>query len=260
MAMRPDEPSDEDLVLYHYGEAPDAAAVEAQLAASPAAARRLADLRRALAAAEDEWAVPAPGPLYEAELWLRLRPRLAAARREQPVALAASRFRARARRWLPAAAAAALLLAVGYLAGRLASRATPPAAPLTAESRQRLLVDTLAEHLERSERLFTELENLAAADPGALAGERQAAEELLADNRLYRVAAEQGGREGIAALLAELEPVLLELAHAPAEPQPADVELLRSRIESRGLLFKTRVASDLLRRTLLPPPSRSPNA
>jgi hypothetical protein len=267
--MRPDElhdePSDEELVLYHYGEAPDPLALEARIAASPAAQRRLDELRQVLATVDETWTAPSPGPTYEAELWERLRLRLAAARRPEGVLDGRGRFGVgeRVRRWLPSAAAAGLLLAVGYLAGRLATDATPPpAAPpaLSAEARQRLLIGTLADHLERSERLFTELDNLAADETGGLAGEREAAGRLLDDNRLYRAAAEQGGRAGVAALLSELEPVLLELAHMPAEPAAEDVELLRQRIEAHGLLFKTRVASELLNRTLLPPPSTTPKA
>ena len=251
----PDEPSDEELILYHYGELPDPAALAARLEASPAAARRYDELRRVLAAAEEEWTVPAPEPAFEARLWARLRPRLEPRRRGALVP-AAARFAARTRRWVPAAAAALVLLAVGYLAGRLAPGTQPaPAPPLSAEARQRLLVGTLAEHLERSQRLFTELDNLAAGETAALAGERQAARELLADNRLYRSAAEHGGREGIATLLADLEPVLLELAHLPAEPDAGEIAFLRRSIESRGLLFKTRVASDLLHRTLESPPA-----
>ena len=88
--------------------------------------------------------------------------------------------------------------------------------------------------------------------PPRLAGEQRAARELLSANRLYRTAAEHGGREGVAALLGDIEPVLLELAHLPAEPQPADLEFLRRRIEAQGLLFKTRVASELLTRSLRP--------
>jgi len=51
-----------------------------------------------------------------------------------------------------------------YLAGRFATNA--PAAPqvLSADARQRLLAETLAEHLERSQRLFTELTNAAPED------------------------------------------------------------------------------------------------
>jgi hypothetical protein len=253
-----DDPSDEELILHHYGEHADPAALAARLAASPAAARRYEEVRRVLALADEEWTVPEPGPGYEAELWARLRPRLER-RRFFALPLAPSRYAARVPRWLPAAAAALVLLAFGYLAGRLAPAAGPAAPRLTAEARQRLLVATLAEHLERSERLFTELDNLHEGEAAALAGERDAARELLADNRLYRVAAERGGRGGIAALLGELEPVLLELAHLPPEPDAADVELLRRRIESRGLLFKTRVASDLLQRALVPPSRTASN-
>jgi hypothetical protein len=255
-----DDPSDEELILYHYGEAADAAAIAARLASSPAANRRYQELRRVLAAA-DEWSVPEPGPSYEADLWTRLQPRLQQSTPRSRLLAAADRFGSRGRRWLPAAAAAALLLAVGYLAGRLAPRPeADPVRALSAEARQRILVETLAGHLERSQRLFTELANLTPGDDGGLQAEQAAARQLLADNRLYRTAAAQGGREGVAALLTDIEPVLLELAHLPAEPEAGEVDFLRQRIESRGLLFKTRVASELLSRSLRPataPPSRS---
>ena len=284
MTTQHDFPTDEDLVLYHYGESPDAEAITACLARSAEAQARYAELRALLAAA-DEWTPELPAN-FEEGLWQRLQPRLAAERDGAPltptprddgrqsdlnaaaaadpasrrVIPAAHRFRARVRRVLPAAAAATLLLAVGYLAGRFATNA--PAAPqvLSADARQRLLAETLAEHLERSQRLFTELANGAPDESATLAAEQRTAEELLSANRLYRTAAEHGGREGVAALLAEMEPVLLELAHLPAEPEAADLEFLRRRIDARGLLFKTRVASELLTRSLEPddaPPTRS---
>jgi hypothetical protein len=251
-------PSDDDLVLYLFGEAPDPQAIAAWLAASPDVARRHAELVRLLATIDAVEPPPAPAG-YEERLWRRLQPRLRPSGFARLLA-----FPARGRRWLPAAAAAVLLLAVGYLAGRQAigDRATVPApapGPLTAEARERILVETLGQHLERSQRLFTELSNAPPAAPAdvaeaagedPLASERRAAGELLADNRLYRTAAEQGGRLGIAALLARMEPVLLDLANLPADPDPADVDLLRQRIEDQGLLFKTRVASELLDRTL----------
>ena len=293
MTTHHDDPSDEDLILYHYGESPDGEAITAALARSGPAQQRYAELRALLAAA-DEWTPPELPAGFENDVWQRLQPRLAAERagvamtaaapteaiaaqagstsdrsssRGAPrrsdldaatsryaapanVLPAAHRFRARIRRYLPAAAAAVLLLAVGYVAGRLAPNVAPAPPTLSADSRQRLLAETLAEHLERSQRLFTELTNASPEQTASLAGEQRAAEELLSANRLYRTAAENGGREGVAALLNEMEPVLLELAHLPAEPQPADLEFLRRRIDAQGLLFKTRVASELLTRSL----------
>ncbi len=256
------EPSDEELILFHYGEASDPAAIAARLAASPAARRRY-DALVALLAAVDEWDIPELPASYGAELWLRLAPRL----RPAPLFAnwrAAARWGGRlapARRWLPSAAAAALLLAVGFLAGRLVPPGgATPSRPLSAEARQRILVETLAQHLDRSQRLFTELAN--AAPSGELAAECQQARELLAANRVYRAAAERGGREGVASLLGAIEPVLLELAHLPSDPDPGELDFLRRRIESQGLLFKARVASGLLTRSLrtgAPPPPR-PNA
>lgn len=297
MNTQHDDPSDEDLILYHYGESPDAEAITANLARSAAAQQRYAELRALLAAA-DAWTPPELPAGFEKDVWQRLQPRLAAEREgvvttpaavtavttaeaapmqapptQEPssspgaqrrsdldpaaaqaapanVLPAAHRFRARVRRYLPAAAAAVLLLAVGYLAGRLAPNVAPAPPTLSADARQRLLAETLADHLERSQRLFTELANSSSEETASMAGERRAAEELLSANRLYRTAAERGGREGVAALLNEMEPVLLELAHLPAEPQPADLEFLRRRIDAQGLLFKTRVASELLTRSL----------
>jgi len=240
-----DELGDEDLILYHYGEAADAEAIAALLASSPEARKRYEELRRVLDAA-GEWGPPELPESYGADLWQRLRPRL----RQSRVLPAAGRFGATPRRWLPAAAAAAALLTVGYLAGRLGHQVTAPgpAQAFTAEARQRILAETLAEHLERSQRLFTELDNTAAGEGAALASDQ--ARDLLSANRLYRTAAERGGRDGVAALLADIEPVLVELAHLPAEPDAAALDHLRQRIESNGLLFKTRVASDLLTRSL----------
>ncbi|HEV8631472.1 MAG TPA: hypothetical protein VGV61_14225 [Thermoanaerobaculia bacterium] len=267
------ELTDDELVLYHYGEAEDAEGIRVRLAASPAARERYEALVRVLKAT-DEWQVPELPAGFEAELWERLRPRLVDARAEDgrgqapplhesvaepprgALVAAAHRFGgARLPRWAPAAAAAVLLLAVGYLAGRLSPPALPGPAvprPLSAEARQRILVETLADHLERSQRLFAELVNAPPEGSGALGGERQAARELLSENRLYRTAAQRGGRDGVAALLDEMEPVLLELAHLPADPAETDLAFLRQRIEARALLFKTRVAAGLLTRSLQP--------
>ncbi|MFP5286984.1 MAG: hypothetical protein ACLGI9_14680, partial [Thermoanaerobaculia bacterium] len=58
----------------------------------------------------------------------------------------------------------------------------------------------------------------------------------------------QGGRPRLAALLDELEPFLLELANAPAEPRGEELQDLRRRVRERALLFKVRVVGERLDR------------
>lgn len=237
--MRPFD--DDDLVLYFYGEAEDPEAVRAALDASPELRSRYETLQRVLAAV-DSLPVPERHPAYGAAVWARLQPRL------------------HRRRWWSAgprlalagmAIAALLLVTVGFLAGRLWPRGEAELA-LTPAARERILAGTVAAHLERSERLLVEVAN---ADPTPdlpvdLAAESAWARDLLLANRLYRQSARHTGRPRLAAFLDELEPFLLELAHTPAEPSPAELADLRRRIEDQALLFRMRVVVDRLERRL----------
>jgi len=257
-------PSDDDLVLFYYGESERAAEIAALLAASPEAAARYAELRRVLEAVGEALPVPARPADYGAQVWRRVAPLLSprrpgwSERLRSLLTLAPSD----GRRLVPLAAAAALLLVVGFVAGRV----WPPDAPgdgrdeapqlartLSPGGRDQILLASVAGHLESSERLLVEISNAEPERRGGeveLAAERRWAKELLGANRLYRQSAEQGGRPRLAALLDELEPLLLELAHAPAELPAAELDTLRARIEARALLFKTRIVAERLERLL----------
>jgi hypothetical protein len=124
-------------------------------------------------------------------------------------------------------------------------------AALPAEARERILTRTVAVHLESSERLLTELANSETDGAVDLSAERRWAQDLLTANRLYRQSARNGGRSRIAALLDELEPLLLEIAHGPSEIPADEIEDLRARIEDQSILFKMRVASQRLERATL---------
>ncbi len=256
-------PSDDDLVLFYYGEFERAAEIEALLAASPEAAARYAELRRVLDTVGEALPVPDRPADYGAQVWRRVAPRLPARRPAWGERLRSLLALAPGdgRRLLPLAAAAALLLVVGFVAGRV----WPPDAPgdgpdgaphlatLSPGGRDQILLASVAGHLESSERLLVELNNVEPERRSGeveLAAERRWAEELLGANRLYRQSAEQGGRPRLAALLDELEPLLLELAHAPDELPAAELDTLRARIEARALLFKTRIVAERLERLL----------
>ena len=134
----------------------------------------------------------------------------------------------------------------GFLAGRslheapteravaLTLKALPPAA------RDRVLQAALADHLDSSQRLLLEVTNGASS----LDEERAWAETLLSANRLYRHAAERAGQRRVAAVLAELEPFLTQLADAP---ESFDLRRSQERIESRELLFKVRITRNNLK-------------
>lgn len=229
-------PDDEESILHYYREHPDAEAFERRLAADPALRARY----ERLAAELDELSAlepPEPRPGLEGRLWSRVEPELS--RRPSFLSLGWPRPRI-----LLAAAAALALVAIGFLAGRLGGPAPEPpvraaeaGTPIGSEARGRLLESALATHLDASERLLVELANDASP---SLDEERRFAQALLASNRLYRRAAERSGQRRIAALLAELEPLLAELANDPADDGEA-LSTARERLESNDLLFKVRV-------------------
>ena len=145
------------------------------------------------------------------------------------------------RPWLLGVGFATALVAA-FLAGRLLPHATAPAAGLSAGVRERILLVAVGDHLERSEMVLLEFVNAGAGSPGG--GETRLAEQLVSANRLYRQTASRAGDQSVAAVLDELERVLLEIAHAPT---PAAREALRRRIESEGTVFKVRIISSQVR-------------
>lgn len=243
MVNRPD---DEELALRFWGEHPEPEAIDRAIAADPDLARRYRELAGALGALE---AIEAPEPRagLEGRLWARVAPELAERRTR-------SRFLSLPSwpRLATLAAAAAALAVGGFLAGRATGPAPAPAAveasldALSPEARDRLLAAALAGHLDSSERLMVELVNDGKPSDEM---ERQMAAALLESNRLYRSAAERAGQRRIAAVLAELEPLLAELANAPAD---GDVTAAaRERIDAQDLLFRVRVTRGNLTRSRL---------
>jgi len=256
---------DEDLILFLYDEHPRGRELEADLAARPELRERLDALRRQLAVF-DEPAAPEPRPGLEERVWARLRPQLEVPSEIQPGARGPRRFFAWAtsgtrswKGWRLAAVAAALVAALlgAFVLGRRSVAPAPAtvaaAQPFSAAARGRLLDSSVSGHLESSSLLLTDLSH-ASPDQG-LGDERAWAASLLAENRLYRRAAQRAGQRRIVALLDELEPLLVELANGPvgsAGPAGDDeVTSLQHRIDERDLLFKVRIVSARLRSSTL---------
>lgn len=277
--------TEDDLVLYRYQESPDAAAVERHLAGCQQCRTEYAALERVLCLLDGgllETDIPEPPPSYERDVWIGIQQRLAEPRSTWQGF--GSWFRARLREplavhaipatppipWLRASwvvpqatlAAAIVVLLVGSFAidrilhpQTLSSSSVPGVgtiapAPTGVAARDRILFAAVGEHLQRSEMMLTEFNNTDVDPRGSeidLSAQQAEAEDLINENRLYRQSAAGVGQAQMASLLDDLERVLIEVAHAPASASPEELERMRTRLDTRDVLFKVRVAGAGLR-------------
>jgi hypothetical protein len=256
--------TEDDLTLYYYGEGRRRADIEKHLDdCAPCASlyREISGTLAMIAAPE----VPERGDQYGLEVWQRIRHQLP----EQDAPWWTTLFRADR---LAFAGAAAVLLLAAFVAGRAWQRQTTApnpaqvasgaaAAPAVAAAagndvRQRILLTSVADHLDRSERVLTDIMN--APDRGDISTEQLWAADLIDTSRLYRQDAVDAGEQSVADVLDDLERSLLEIVHSPSTVRAADLEQIRRRIDAATLLFKVRVMSDELRKRDLAPGSASP--
>ena len=240
-------PSDEALVLSLHADAADevdsadaaeAAAVAAHLPGCPSCAARVVTLRAVLALVNDA-PVPAKDASYGHDVYRRIAPRLVRNRWWWPFRSASPALHPR-----PFALAFAVSIAVAgaFLLGRLTSpRAEDPSA---AAVRERMLLVAIGNHLEKSELVLLEVVN--GGDAELSPDGRRRARDLVGTNRLCRLAAARQGDRSAAAILDELERVLLELSHVD-DPSGDTLETLRKRIEKGNVLFKVRVLDGRVR-------------
>jgi hypothetical protein len=224
-------PNEDELVLHYYGEDGANPETAGHLAGCPECRAAYRELQRMLNMVETA-PVPEPARGYGELVWRRLAPELPKGGRRPRL------FAWHTRRW-SAAAAMALLLVAGFLAGRW----VPPryGEAVDAAGAGRVLMVAVGDHLERSQFVLIELTNSAAPD---LAAERRRAEDLVHENRLYRQTAAVAGETGVAAVLEELERALLEIARGE------DLERVRGRVQAQGILFKVRVLESDVRQRL----------
>ncbi|HVG24427.1 MAG TPA: hypothetical protein VND45_09760 [Thermoanaerobaculia bacterium] len=240
--------SHEEVVLTYYGEPSVSEDRRTHLEACDVCRNELA----ALAAVLDRVTpleVPEPGDDYESRVWNRLQWRLRGEQRKRrPIAA-----------WIAVAATIAIAFLAGVLwksSSRPVDQSTTIAATDTSKTRRpedsktaakpaaepnRILLVVVGEHFDESERVLVELTNLTPEGENDISGARDRAQELLTSNRLYRTSATTRGEDDVATLLDELEPVLLQLAHAPDQVSGEELRRMQKRVESKGLVFKLRV-------------------
>jgi hypothetical protein len=235
--------TEEQLVLHHYREGDSPVIAEEHLRNCDVCRRQYDTVSRVLSLVSDA-PIPERSENYGAEVWNRLRWKLGSRRS--------------ARRGWYSALAAAAMLAVAFFAGQFWRDRSAPSpqvveqrlqrVPSTAEAggseqAERVLFLVVSDHLDSSERILLELVN---ADPGKRldVGEKQKrAGDLVVSNRIFRQAAERQGEGRIASVLADLEPILVELSNSDSSFDRRALSDLQKRIDSKGLLFKVRLVS-----------------
>jgi hypothetical protein len=245
--------SEDELTLYYYGEGRHRDRIErhlAECAACDTLYRRIAGTLELIAVPD----APERGDQYGLEVWQRIRHQLP----EQAAPIWSRWFRVDR---LAFAAAAAMLIVAAFVAGRVWPRGAAGPAPSTstmapadataanadaraADVDRRILLASVADHLDRSERVLTDIMHAPDAD---ISSEQARAEDLLTASRLYRQDAVDANEQSVAAVLDEIERNLLEVVHSPAKMSASDLEQIRRRIDAAALLFKVRVMSDELR-------------
>lgn len=237
-------PSDDDLILLFYGElpAPASATIERHLERCPTCRAAFSGLAHTLQLAATLRA-PDPGPDFEDRLWDGLQPHIPDGRRST-------------RRLLGVGAWAASVAAI--VGATWIWTQAPPDPPerraansvaADAGVRTRVLLSAVDAHLAQAEVLFVELLNTPAGAPEAFAHARLTADDLVASGRLYRATAQATGETPVAAMLDDLEAVLVEVARSPDAPRAEDVVALQDRIQADDLLFRVRaVAHDIRNR------------
>ncbi len=241
--------TDDDLTLLFYGEHEDPA-----LAATVAESEELSARFDALGAElrlADNFIPPHRGEDYGAEIWRRVSPHIAV---EQPQSNGwfknlLSSF-ARPRFSLAGALSFALVAVLAFTLGRNGGQdsVTEPlypvnstAAALEGIDANRLLSHSVSGHLEQVNLVLTQFANTTESS----ANEAEYATDMLVANRLYRRAATSRGKHKLAAFLADLEPLLIELAYGAQSGSPATRERMQQEVQN-GLLFRVRVMNKQL--------------
>ena len=242
--------TEEQLILYHYGEAEGRHRIESHLEACESCRAEFHSLQRVLEAV-NSLPIPPRAESYGAEVWRQLSGRIvksAAPRR--------TGFRD-IFRWprLALAGAGMLLILIAFLAGRSWPRTgsgTPPRMAQTKQSispqaRERVLLNEIGDHLERSQLALIELINSRTNGVVDISLEQSLARQLVDVNRLYRQSAARLGDAGMASVLEDLERTLIEISNSPAKLSSTEFAEFRRRIDTDDTLFKIKVVGAQVR-------------
>lgn len=251
---------EEQFVEALYGELTGEAAAtfEAHLAECPRCARQFEQMQATLQMMDQrEREIPPEGS--DADFWDRLLPRLT----EPAVADAGPRHpltRLSGKKWVYQLTAAAAILLLGVFIGRFGLNNTPPPTPAEAlsqpETPERLRVRAF-QHLEKSKVLLLGLVNL--DDENLSEGSldfthyQKVSRQLIQESGYLKTALKDSRQQRLRQLLDDLEIVLLQIANLEAREDLTGIEIIRTGVERKGILFKINLEE--IRRNQQPPAS-----
>ncbi len=245
--------TEEQLVLHYYGEEGEALTAERHLEDCQECRELFGSLQRVLNVV-DSLPVPERGAEYGGEVWRRISPAIPARRKWLGALVPSFEWR-----WAAAAAAMAGLLLAAFYAGRHSQPGLPVQTAgktagktaVTAASDpqvgERVLLVAVGDYLERSQMVLIELANASPKGKLDISFEQERAADLVNESRLYRQTAEHTGNSTLAGTLDEIDRVLLDIANGPSEVSSTELENLRQRLKSEGILFKIRVLGSKVR-------------
>jgi len=108
-------------------------------------------------------------------------------------------------------------------------------------------------HFEKAETLLRAFRNVRLDDPAAadeVSYERKRAKQMIYQNMILRREADAAGDVQIASLLESLEPILLDIANLPDNPDDDSVRVIRERVERKNIVALLQVNSTALARAL----------
>ena len=241
--------TDDDLTLLFYGEHDDPA-LAATVAESAELSARF-DLLSAELRLADNFVPPHREDDYGADVWRQISPRLDLEHLES-----ANRIKtwlatfSQPRFSMAGALSFALVAVLAFTLGRNGSQdsITEPLNPVNGTAialadidSNRLLTHSVSGHLEQVNLVLTQFANTTETS----SSEAEYATDMLVANRLYRQAAASQGKHKLAAFLADLEPLLIELAYQAQSGSAATRERMQQEVRN-GLLFRVRVMNKQL--------------